>query len=61
MALSSVSSSEGADLAMLLTLEIEEYMVRNKALKERSCREMEAVGRDLMKTMTGTMSKVDLY
>ena len=48
MALSRVSSSEGANLAMLLTLEMEEYMARNKALKERSCREMEAVGRDLM-------------
>ena len=48
MALSRVSSSDGANLDMLLTLEMEEYMARNKTLKERSYREMEAVGRDLM-------------
>ena len=61
MALSSVSSSNNTNLAMLLTLDMEEYMARNKALKERSCREMEAVGRGLMWAKTGKMSKVDLY
>ena len=48
MALSRVSSSEGANLAMLLTLEMDEYMARNRVLKERSLRGMVAVGRDLI-------------
>ena len=48
MATSLVSSRDGASLAMLLTLEMDEYMTRNRVLKERSLRGMVAVGRDLM-------------
>ena len=48
MAASLVSSRDGASLAMLLTLEMDEYMTRNRVLKERSLRGMVAVGRDLM-------------
>ena len=48
MAASLVSSRDGASLAMLLTLEMDEYMARNRVLKERSLRGMVAVGRDLI-------------
>ena len=44
MAASLVSSRDGASLAMLLTLEMDEYMTRNRVLKERSLRGMVAVG-----------------
>ena len=46
-AASLVSYKDGASLAMLLTLEMDEYMARSKVLKERSLRGMEAVGKDL--------------
>ena len=61
MAASIVSSRDGASLAMLLTLEMDEYMTKSRVLKERSLRGMEAVGRDLTYSRTGTMSRVDLY
>ena len=61
MAASLVSSRDGASLAMLLTLELDDYMARSKVLKERSLKGMEAVGKDLTYSRTGTISNVDLY